>query len=264
MQSRSERYYKLASEQDSKIQNRRTVLNKKLYDEIYKEAGYDNDSDVINFEKTSEIDISRIKELLKDRNETRSGSKPPIIPPVIEEVVEEEDEKNYDIQEVLTKAKEERKEEVQYHSLKNTPYQILKGINISASRPADTLDEDDSESLKEMIHTITNTSVINKMEDRDLSLDVLSDLKSTNENTITTKNESIRKIIKAQEEKKTEKTAVLDKSFYTSGISFNADDFDSEEETPKSGMSILAKVIIFILAVAIAVGIIFGIYIYLK
>ena len=71
-----------------------------------------------------------------------------------------------------------------------------------------------------------------ELNDRDLSLDVLGDLKSDNENTIVGGISSINKVmndipkVKPVVDDKNE----IDHSFYTSSMSFKEDDFDDIKE----------------------------------
>ena len=64
-----------------------------------------------------------------------------------------EEEKNYDIMDVLSKAKENKKPDDKERVLSKTSYNVLKNLNLKENINTD--DED----LKEMIQTITNTSM---------------------------------------------------------------------------------------------------------
>ena len=66
------------------------------------------------------------------------------------------------------------------------------------------------EELKKMIDSVNNTSAINKLNDKELSLNLLSDLEAT-----TTLDEEV-----------TEEVTDIDKSFYTSSLGFTSNDFE--------------------------------------
>ena len=115
MASRMERYYKNASNE-----GRRSRKNEELYRTIYEGTEYYNIEGVATMDKTNEIDLSKIQEMLKNRENYQRQSKyrrllhkeepKKEVKPVVEEV--EEEDRNYDIRDILTKAKEENPEEI--------------------------------------------------------------------------------------------------------------------------------------------------------
>ena len=240
MASRMERYYQLNTETP-----RRSKRNQALYEKIYETSGeYSNIEGIAKIEKTNEIDINKIKEMLRQREERKKGrvvnqenvKKTTPEPPKVEKI-EPAVEKNYDIRDILVKAKSQKEETEsdRYHSLKNTQYNILKGINLKDElNRRDYMDQDEDE-LKELIHTITNASFLNKMADEDLSLDLLSDLKSVDNTQINS--EAIQAILKEEKEEQRKQdfddTRDLDKSFYTSSLNFSDEDFDELGEIKK-------------------------------
>ena len=125
MASRMEKYYK---NQESK---RRIVRNESLYQTIYEDETYSNIEGVVATPKANEIDIEKIKELIasreREKNQTRKVERRTLeLEPTIED---EEEEKNYDIRDILVKAKDSRENPEEAHrSLKNTEYNILKNI----------------------------------------------------------------------------------------------------------------------------------------
>ena len=266
MQSRTERYYQ-SSQNDEKLVTKRTVLNRELYDKIYDDFEYTNVEAVANIDKTNEIDINKIKEMLKQREEEHTYEDRSIIKKVATVIPTFEEEKNYDINEILIRAKENK------DSYDKAPIRSLKEIELTRTRKIEedhypiTPSDVDEHELKELINTITKTSYINKMDDKDLSLNLLSDLKGKEE-TITTDNESIRKIIEAQKEaneKKEDKKEAMDRSFYTSGISFSKEDFESlDKDDDKEEVSLVVKAIVFIMLVILTAGIILGLIMFLR
>lgn len=269
MQSRMERYYQSEDNADSK-NTRRTLINKDLYEKIYDEVEYTNVEGIASIDKTNEIDINKIKEMLKERENRDIERFKQIVkqPTSINKREEYQEEKNYDIRELLNRAKE-NKEEIskEYRSLRNTQFDILKGIDLKENQRRKELTEEEDEKVKELFDTITNTSAINKMSEQELPLEILSDLKPTHTETITTDNESIRKIIEAQKEreKKEDKTQVMDKSFYTSSVSFAKDDFEALNiNDEKEEISIFVKILVFIMLVIITAGLILGVIMFFK
>ena len=210
MPSRMERY--------ADVQQTRTAKNKSLYDQIYEEKEYTNVEGIVKTPVAGNIDIEKIKEIIRSREEKNKPQERRVRQtPIIEEVEEEEEIKNYDIKEVLTKAKDERPEEnMSHHSLKNVEFNILKGLKINK----DNYEQQDEE-LKELINTITNTSMLNKIGDKELSLDLLDDLKSTN-NTVIGSSDAIRKVLK-EEKKEQEAEEEMDSSFYTKSMNLSED-----------------------------------------
>jgi hypothetical protein len=264
MPSRMERYYQSLDNEDKKT-SRRTLINKDLYNNIYDEAEYSNVEGIASIDKTNEIDINKIKEMLKQR-ELKEGIKTLVKENAFDLKQDfHEETKKYDIREMLEQAKENKDDYLREKPVLRTTQYYDETIKRDALKFKE-LDQEEEESLKELINTITNTSMINKMNEKELPLEILSDLKSNHTETITTDNESIRKIIEAQreKEKKEDKKEVLDKSFYTSGISFNDQDFEIIKPDAKEEVSLVVKVIIFMMLVIITAGVILGIIMFLK
>ncbi len=270
MASRMERYYQ-ATEPEETEPTKRTRANEELYNTIYSEIGYSNIEGIAEIEKTNEIDITRIKEMLKNRENFRREKElrqivKESVTPIVEEVIVEED-KNYDIRDILSKAKDERDETSEtndYRSLKNTQYNILKGISLQEHMNKKEYLGEDDEDLKGLINTITNTSMLNKLGDRELSLNMFGDLRSSGD-TIIGQTDPIRKILESGNEPAVE-NHTLDKSFYTSSLNFNEQDFEGLKDmsTALKKNNFLIKLLIFTIAVIITSAIGFAVFIYLK
>lgn len=242
MPSRMEKYYEMKS---------RTTKNKELYRTIYDEAEYTNVEGISVIEKNEKIDIEKIKELINGTNNINKPKeyKKENIKPLVEEI---EEQKNYDIRDVLNKAKSERIDKDSRYS--NTKYNILKDIDLnSETKVPDNVDEDQ---LKSMIEAISNK---NKT---DLTSDLLDDLKSICD-------PNLKKEIK--EEVDNQNTQLqntqliqenLDKSFFTSSMDFSSEDFEDLKEIKENikKNNILTKILLFILLVIIITGIIFLVY----
>ncbi len=265
MASRMDRYH--SHDTETKKRSRR---NESLYDSIYNDnIEYSNVEGIARIEKTNEIDINRIREMLREEEEKkRKKTSEPVfkrtIPlPQISEKEDTKDERNYDIRDILVKAKKDKSDEEknQYRNLKNTQYNILKNIKLDDQIGKKEKDEE-SQELKELIHTITNHKALEQINDRDLSLDLLDDLKSDHTNTSTLNKESIQKILQEakekQKEEEPEEVRELDKSFYTSSLNFDDEDFEELRELSSKYRrnNILIKVLIAIVAVAIIIMIV--------
>lgn len=226
---------------DSAPDSKRSVRNKDLYQNMYEEVEYSNIEGIASIEKTNEIDLNKIREMLR-QNESKKQIR------VFEDLpnikVEDEEIRNYDIKDILDKAKSNREIDNSNHCLSNTQYDILKKINLK-----DNLEEEymnASDELKGLINTITNTSMLNKMGDKELSLNMFEEL-SGEENTVS---EPLR-----VEKIKEDKTIELDKSFYTSSLNFNSDDFEDLKEMNEAMQknNFLIKVLIGLLFGILAV-----------
>lgn len=244
--------------------NKRTKKNADLYQKIYETDEYSNIEGIATTLKPNEIDISKIKEMLKNRDEkTRKENdlkdlmKRPIPKLTPEETVSfESDDKNYDIRDILDKAKSERKEEDTHHKLSHTSYDIFENMKKEVPK------EPEQEELKELIDTITSTSMLNKLGDQELSLGLLDDLKSDT----MIQNPAEIKAALAQEKQELkddnsieEEKQDMDKTFFTSNLNFKEDDFDELEEMGKNMKKndTIMNILIFILLVVFATSIIF-------
>ena len=131
MATRSERYLYEQDETKSRV-----ARNQKLYDSIYDEESYFQEVEKPSvIEKTNEIDIDKVKELLKGREVYRRELKMRELnmlnsdgeTPVQKE--EDEEEKSYDINAYLDKATSERNVD-SYHRINP---EILKSLEIEDS-----------------------------------------------------------------------------------------------------------------------------------
>lgn len=251
MTSRMEKYYKT---RDSK---RRIVRNEDLYQTIYEDETYSNIEGVVATPNANEINIEKIKELItshenKKRQPRQLVRKSVDFEPEI--AVSDEAEKNYDIRDVLVKAKDSREENKdEYRSLKNTEYNILKNIKI------DKEDKEQEEELKELINTITNTSMLNKLGDKELSLDLLDELKS---DTMIGEPSAINSLLKETKEQNNANTREMDTSFFTSSLNFKDKDFEQLQDLNKSinKNNKIIQIVLITLFVIVAIILVFAIY----
>lgn len=237
----------------------RSTRNENLYRRLSESGDYSNIEGIATIDKTNEIDITRVKEMLKNREnyqKQRQYSRFIEEKPEVEEQSTSpiEEEKNYDIKEVLDKAKETHNEpNEEYRSLKNIRYDILDRLNLKAT-------PEEEQELKELIDTIAMRNIQENGDD----LGLLDDLKS---DTMVGDVTSIKKIIndakeeeakleeKQKEEEREEEfnTSELDKSFYTSSMEFSSKDFeglkDLGQNLKKHNTLLTILIVIFVLLI---------------
>ncbi|MDD3453384.1 MAG: hypothetical protein PHN42_03855 [Bacilli bacterium] len=263
MTSRMDRYYK----PETNIK-KRSQKNEQLYRNIYENAEYSNIEGIATIEKGNEIDINKVKNMIKNREDyLKQREIKGILSSTKESVsikeIEDIEEKNYDIRDILDKAKINKNTEDKYRTLNNTNYDIFKDLRDKRRKEIEKEGETENE-LRELIDTITSTSALNKMEDKELSLDLLDDLKSTGNTTITAKDsikallEEARNLDKAKDHTKPE----MDKSFYTSSLNFKDDDFEQLANLNNNlkKNNVLMKTILFIVLASIALIIIISVF----
>jgi len=248
MSSRMDRYYK-----NELVESGRSKRNKSLYEQIEDLDNYTNIEGVATIEKTNEIDISKVQELLKNRENYKKQKQLRSIleeeKEIIEKIEEEPEEtRNYDINDILSKVRNETKDE-EYRSLREEQYKDLKKL----SRKVKKYDiEKEEEEIKELINTIVSNKELNKLKDVD-DVGLLDDLKS---DTMVGDASSIKKIMEEEKQKTVnENTMEMDKSFYTSSFGFTQRDFeelkDINHKIKKGNKFIITLLIVLISLVAI-------------
>ena len=245
MPSRMERYYK------SEVPKQRSNINRHLYDTLYEDRSYSNIEGIATIEKPNEVDIDQVKKLIRPeepkprrsfRNSFDSDHKVSI--------EKEYNTSNYDIKDVLNKAKSERtREEIDHHNLRNTQYDILKNLDLNNS-------EEKSE-LQELFNTIVDNSKLNQLKDKEVDLNVLEELKSNNPNV--DDSASIKQEIEEKKESVPEKEPEIDKSFFTSTYDFGKDDFEDDTNKPQKESKLL-KFFLFIMLVIVLTDLMLAIY----
>lgn len=242
MQSRMEKYYN-----NNTSTKRRSEVNQDLYSNIYDDNEYET---VKTKPVANEIDIAKIKEMLREPT-TRIIKQDD----VISTQIEPKEERNYDIRDILNKAKGDQ-EKPKYHSLED--------IDLTPTKRdrSNEIEYSDEEELKELIDTITNTSLLNKLGDKELSLNMLSDLESK-DNTEIVNNSCIKTVI--EEAKKADfkdEDPELDKSFYTASLGLTKEDFDELKDINQSlkKNNVLVKVLLFVTAVVAVTTLLFVVY----
>lgn len=195
MQSRTSRY------QNKEITEKRSEKNKELYNQIYQDAEYSNIENIANMEKTNEIDLQKIKEML-NRGEEKQAIEEIISKP---KAVEKKVEIEHDIKKILDTARDKRESvDPRRKSLGDTNYNILKNLRVEKYR-----EENKKEDLQEIIDKMANTKMLNNLNTQELSEKILSDIAK-----------EPTKTIKVEEK--------VDKSFYTTGMRFKEKDFEEK------------------------------------
>ena len=239
MASRMERYYN--GEERSK-------KNQSLYDQINALGNYTNIEGVVDISNSNEINIDSIKKLIDDSNhsEVKVTAIKTTEPPK-----KKEDEKNYDLRDVLDKAKTQHSEsDIKYRNLKRRQYQVLKQLK-----------EENPEN--EEIDQLLNTLALGGTIDDDLG--IFDHLKS--DTIVGEEAASIKKVLdEAKEENynendteelETTKTDLsgLDKSFYTASFNFSEKDFEDlkslDNNLKKNNKLIKILIVVFSISIAI-------------
>lgn len=231
----------------------RSQRNKELYHDIYEYGEYSNIEGIASLGNTNEIDITKIKELINNRENYQKRREfhktiemqRPVLPEMEEPEEEELEERNYDIRDILVKAKESMPKDDKERVLRDSKYEFLNRVQ---KERESTPEEED---LKELINTITATSMLNKVGDATLAKDLFSDLAADENEKEEPK--SLKEYIKETSTVQTNNLEnSLDKSFFTSSLNLSKSDFiDSEEKEKKTSVF---SIIVIILLVLIIIG----------
>lgn len=252
----------------------RARKNEELYQEMshdeLKEINLASNAHVIG-ENNKNIDVEKIKELLEKKYHEEPRKSRALIKQEEEEVEEKEEEetKEYNINAIIEKAKQDKEIDYERERLKkvrDTQYDILKGLSLNDEEEEEetskvTSNKDD---LVNLINTITEKELTREMD----PLDILTDLKGS-DNTVVL--DGIKEEIEekerendttsdfTKEKRKEDEKRDIDKTFYTNSVSFSKSDFDDfndlkeDMETNK----VLVRVLLIIITVVIVAGILF-------
>ena len=285
MKTRINKYY----DETPSFAPRRTAKNNELYEEI-------KQSEIENFDigsnakvignNESQIDINKLKDILEKNYQEVPKRRSLKLDVLEEEETEIEKTKEYDINAILERAREEKEVDYQRERLKkvrDTQYDILKNLEVDApERKGKAADEKTKEELLDLIQTInlneTQSKAIKnvseeldkeeeKEEEEDLDpLDILNDLRG-DENTVVAGAKEFDKALEEEKAKQEEEEIHealdedIDDSFYTSSMSFRKNDFADFDDIEESKAS---KILIRILIVVVFLAIIAGIVIFLN
>ena len=258
MKSRMERYVSESKELP------RSSKNQDLYENIYTSNVVS--SNVTSLENESEIDITKIKELIENRDGYKrlKGYNSIIKTPKVEVTqdfnsFEDTANKMYDINDMLEEARSKRtvSEREKYRTLRNTQYNILSKLDLSEAIENDEMDTDFFTKDKTIEKFLT--SVQDRVDEKSqrinkTALDLFEDLKGE-DNTILT--EAI-----SENTRSTPKKNDNDDTFYTSQISFTKQDFEGFQNLQKSVKknNRLIKFLITFLVVVLLIVVFFAIY----
>ena len=134
MKSRSEKYY----DEEKKIYQSRTSRNSNLYKEISKSEIDDfniaSNAKVIGENASNSVNVDKLKEILeKNYHDIPKRREVKLVPEIEENPIEFEETKEYDINAILEKAREEKEvdyEKERLKKLRDTQYDILKNLDI--------------------------------------------------------------------------------------------------------------------------------------
>ena len=251
----------------------RVDKNQNLYKEINRDEiaslKIKSNATVIG-DNANEIDIEKIKSILDKRyNDTPKRKSIRIEQNEMpESKVFNDDTKEYDLNVVLERALDEKNETYEddrAKSLKNTQYNILSNLNINSdSIDKQIKDEEDKEELMELINTITINETKGQDESTVNPLDILSDLKGSDNTEVyeqmheelKEKPEEVKEVLKKEVSEKEK----IDNTFYTNNL-FKTKDFDNtdfleEDEKLNKGIKILIILVVIVFIV--------GLFLFLK
>ena len=265
MNSRLDKYY----ENNDEVVSSRVHKNEELYKEISKSEidGYEVKSNAtVLGENKNEIDVDKIKKILDNKYNEIPKRKSIRLEDTEEEKEEEETTKEYDINVVLEKAREQKSEnyeEERLKKLRDTQFDILKNLDIEKTKKEneqDELDDLEEDNLKSLINTI---ALNEKNNATNTSLDILSDLKGSGNTEVLT---GLKEEIEKKEEEETEElnktntsTTNLVNSFYTSSNAIKKKDFEDIDEDFSKDMessNVFIKVVIGIIILVFIAGVV--------
>ena len=269
MNSRMNRYY-----EDKELENTRFGKNEELYKEISKSEldSYEVKSNTtILGDNKPEIDVEKIKQILDTKYKEVPKRRSIRIEEEEEAPLEKETTKEYDINVILEKAKEEKREnyeEERLKKLRDTQFDILKNLNLEKK-------EEPEESEEENLKSLINTIALNESKNKEItSLDILSELKGSGDTEVleglkedmddslneTLEQNKISEEVKKEEPKKDLTDTQMINSFYTSSNAIKEKDFEDiqdMEDFQKSieSNNVLLKVVIALIVIIFIVGI---------
>lgn len=256
MATRMERY------KSNAVKSSRSSRNKNLYNTMYNFEKYSNISGVAPMDSKNEIDISKVREMLdnqenkyskrKYRKADREKENDDI--PFVRKRYTEDTSRNYDIMDVLKEARERKEPDNKERVLDNTNYDILKKLKLQRDSNislAEKTDAEKKEDLKDLIETISNTSMLNKANDEELATDMFSELIS--DDTKVGELNDVKEFID-ENEKTINKT--MDDSFFTGKIK-KADFVDG---STKNDSPIRSFFVTLFVILVIGGGVVFALY----
>lgn len=283
MQSRMDKYNSDLTQVKS-----RTQKNKDLYESVRNSSltNFDVNSNVSVIDNQADvIDVNRIKKMLDTRYSDSQPKRRSIEIPDYEEPRMQEplvDTKEYDINAILAKAKQGKNVDYNKERLKKvreTQLEILEGLDLELKKIDDSKNnkrKQDEENLMNLINTITALELQNKNKSKEESealdlLDLDDDEEVTEEVIEETKEPEVQEqskvelsqeieiVEKEDEEEQEEKTRDDHIEETLSKLNIDISSYDEFKDIAKNDVgSIVLKVIIFIIVIALVIG---GVYI---
>ncbi len=258
MGSRMNKYY-----EEDEFVNTRYHKNEELYKEISK-TELDNfevkSNTTILGDNDSSIDVEKIKKILDTKYNELPKRKSIRLEEKEEAPAVKEITKEYDINVILEKAREEKQdnyEEERLKKLRDTQFDILKNLNIDKKG---TFEDEEEDSIEDNLKNLINTIAINEQKgSNNTSLDILSELKgSDNTEVLEGLKEEVNEVNEIKEDDPVSNDTKMINSFYTSSNAIKEKDFEDIDDFSKSieSNNIFVKVIIAIIVVIFVVGVI--------
>ncbi len=248
MDSRMNKYY------DEELENTRFHKNEELYREINKgelDSFEIKSNTTILGDSEASIDVEKIKKIL-DTKYKEIPKRQSIRLEESEDVKETiEDTKEYDINVILEKAKEQKPnnyEEERLKKLHDTNFDILKKLNV---KDDETSNQDDSDFENTNLKNLINTIALNEKESKkNDALDILSDLKGSDDT----------EVLEGLKEEVAEKENInndLTNSFYTESNAISkkdledSDDFSNDIESNNTFLKVVIGIIVVIFVIGV-------------
>ncbi len=261
MDSRMSKYENIDNDKLSRVKKNENLYNNINHKEL-ENFNVNNNTTVIGENRRNEIDIDKIKKILDTKyNEEPKRRSIRLEKEETEYDLDIENTKEYDINTILNKAKEDKPlsyEEERLKKIRDTQYNILNNLNLESELQKKEEKEDELD-LQSLINTITinESKIKSEMEDTG---DLFDDFKSSGkteitpviENTIKTPVE-VKSIDEVKENRVSSKTNVKE-DFYTSSVKFDKKDFEDLDIEDKSKRNIIMEIIIVIILLAFIVG----------
>ncbi len=271
MNSRMDRYYNSNTRVGKRMQK-----NEELYKQVNKQNLEDfnvNSNATVLSDNGTSIDLDMLKDMLdKKYKETNKRKSLNLDFPIEEKEIDLEQTKEYDINAILEKARENKTVDYEKERLKkvrDTQYDILKNLDLSKKEEPQTKEE---EKLMTLINTITLNEQNSKQKELD-PLDLFEDLrgdedtqvieglkeeiqKDKEENTQQVNTDKIKQVVKKEVENQ------IDKSFYTKSLGISKSDFEDFQDLQNDVKS--NKVLVIILTIIIILAFLFGIFLFLN
>ena len=235
MATRAEKY------KDKAVRTSRSSRNQNLYNTMYSSTRYSNIEGVASIDKGNEIDISKVKEMIDSREhyqtkrEYRNPNRHTGEIPILRKRYTEGNG-NYDIMDVLKEAKEKEEPDNRNRVIDSSDYDVIKKLSMNKPKN-DYKTDDEEEELKELIETISNTSMMNKVEDEDMAFTMFKELTDEDD----TKAKEVNDLTDFGIEQ------TMDDSFFTG--KFKKSDYSGKKKKKARGKTIVFGIIVTLLIV---------------